>query len=168
MNCTICFSALAPSRRLGGRGEGSSRYRRSSWRRNNVNGKNKQMTEQAPLDGFVIEPSQPELDRAADIICGHDLIYRLDEETHNNFQFVQDVLRTTIGEEIRRLKAERLRLDRRHPNQRVALRTNWEIIEKRAQYRKAWYRFPLLTSLLVKSTWQRRQPWWRRALSKLL
>jgi hypothetical protein len=58
------------------------------------------MTEQAPLDGFVIEPSQPELDRAADIICGHDLIYRPDEETHNNFQFVQ----------------------------RVALRTNWEVI----------------------------------------
>jgi hypothetical protein len=68
---------------------------------------------------------------------------------------------------VEQLKQERLKLDKRIHNQRVALRSNWQIIEKRAQYRKAWYRSPLLTSLLIKSTWNRRQPWWRRILVKL-
>lgn len=36
--------------------------------------------------------------------------------------------------EIVRLKAERLKLDRRIHNQRVALRENWEIVEMRRNY----------------------------------
>jgi hypothetical protein len=62
-------------------------------------------TEQQPLDGFVIEPSRPEIGRAADIICGHDLIQGLDQETAGNFHmFVYEVLDTTVGAEIRRLE----------------------------------------------------------------
>lgn len=68
--------------------------------------------------------------------------------------------------EIKRLKAERLKLDKRIHNQRVALRSNWEIIEARAAYKKAWYRSPLLTSILIKSS-RRPQPWWKRHLSKI-
>ena len=106
------------------------------------------------LDGFVIEPTAPEIDRAASIICGHDLIYKsLDPETAGNFHmFVQEVLETTVGEEIRRLKAERRNLDKRIHNQRVALRENWEIIEMRASYRRAWYPSPLLRRMLLRST----------------
>lgn len=88
------------------------------------------------LDGFVIDPTDPEIDRAASIICGHDLIYKsLDQETAGNFHmFVQEVLDTTVGEEIRRLKAERLKLDKRIHNQRVALRQTWEIVEMRRKW----------------------------------
>lgn len=87
------------------------------------------------LDGFVIEPTQPEISRAADIICGCDLIHNMDHETAGNFHmFVQEVLETTVGEEIRRLKGERLKLDRRIHNQRVALRENWEIVEMRRKW----------------------------------
>lgn len=89
----------------------------------------------AALDGFVIEPTEPEIDRAAAIICGCDLINAMDQETAGNFHmFVQEVLETTVGEEIRRMKAERLKLDRRIHNQRVALRDNWEIVEMRRKW----------------------------------
>lgn len=37
-----------------------------------------------------------------------------------------------------RLKAERLKLDRRIHNQRVALRENWMIVESREWYVKRW------------------------------
>lgn len=50
--------------------------------------------------------------------------------------------------EIAKLKAERLELDRRIHNQRVALRQNWEITEMRAQYKRAWYPSKLLMSIL--------------------
>jgi hypothetical protein len=40
--------------------------------------------------------------------------------------------------EVGRLKAERLKLDRRIHNQRVALQENWEIVEKRAGWLKGW------------------------------
>lgn len=50
--------------------------------------------------------------------------------------------------EIKRLKTERLKLDRRIHNQRIALRKNWEIIEMRAQYKRAWYPSKLLISIL--------------------
>lgn len=50
--------------------------------------------------------------------------------------------------ELDRRREERIELDRRIHNQRVALRENWEIIETRASYKKAWYRSPLLTSIL--------------------
>lgn len=65
--------------------------------------------------------------------------------------------------EIDRLKAERLILDKRIHNQRVALRGNWEIIEKRAQYRRAWYPSPLLRQMLFRST-RFPRTWWMRLL----
>ncbi len=57
-----------------------------------------------------------------------------------------------LESEVARLKAERLKLDKRIHNQRIALRSNWEIIEARAAYKKAWYRSPLLTSILSRSS----------------
>jgi len=50
--------------------------------------------------------------------------------------------------EIDRLQEEVLKLQGRVHNQRVMLRSNWEIIEMRAQYAKAWYPSRLLTALL--------------------
>lgn len=73
-------------------------------------------------------------------------------------------LRVEAADEIERLRAERLNLDKRIHNQRVALRSNWEIIEARASYKKAWYRSPLLTALLLRN---RQQPWWQRYLRKM-
>lgn len=52
------------------------------------------------------------------------------------------------ADEIDRLNEKRLEQDRKIHNQRVALRSNWEIIEMRAQYAKAWYPSKLLTALL--------------------
>jgi len=67
------------------------------------------------------------------------------------------------ADEIERLRTERLKLDRRIHNQRRALRENWEIIEMRAQYKRAWYPSKLLTSMLRKHC-SRPAPWWRRIL----
>jgi hypothetical protein len=39
-----------------------------------------------------------------------------------------------LRDEIARLKAERLKLDKRIHNQRVALRETWEIVEKRGNW----------------------------------
>lgn len=44
-----------------------------------------------------------------------------------------------------------LRLERRIHNQRANCRMNWEIIEQRAQYKKAWYPSPLLREMLKRS-----------------
>lgn len=60
---------------------------------------------------------------------------------------------------IDKMRAERIKLDRRIHNQRVALRENWEIVEMRASHQRAWLRSPLLRSILQRP---RRQPWWRR------
>jgi gluconate kinase len=48
-----------------------------------------------------------------------------------------------------KLQEDRQKLDQRIHNQRVALRENWEIIETRASYRRAWYPSKLLRSLLL-------------------
>lgn len=53
-----------------------------------------------------------------------------------------------LSDENERLRAERLKLDRRIRNQRAALRKNWEIIEMRAEYKRAWYPSKLLRSIL--------------------
>lgn len=66
-----------------------------------------------------------------------------------------------------RLKAERLKLDRRIHNQRRALRENWEIIEMRASYKRAWYPSPLLKSMLNRHI-NRPPPWWRRVMTRAL
>ncbi len=64
-----------------------------------------------------------------------------------------DTNRETMGKlieaekEIERLKTERLKLDRRIHNQRVALRKNWEIMEMRSG-KRAWYPSKLLKALL--------------------
>lgn len=65
--------------------------------------------------------------------------------------------------EIERLRSERKILDKRIHNQRVALRENWEIIEMRAQYRRAWYPSPLLKRMLLRST-RMPQTWWMKLL----
>lgn len=49
---------------------------------------------QQPL-GHVIAPTQAGIGRAAQIICGHDVVQALDEERRANFEiFVREVLRT--------------------------------------------------------------------------
>lgn len=78
------------------------------------------------------------------------------------------LLRSTdnLLEEVRRLKAERLKLDRRIRNQRLSLRLNWEIIEMRASYRRAWYPSPLLRSMILNR--RKNPPWWRRMMTRAL
>jgi hypothetical protein len=56
---------------------------------------------------------------------------------------------------IEAMKVERLALDKRIHNQRVALRSNWEIIEMRAEYKRAWYPSKLLLGLLRRSGFER-------------
>lgn len=51
-------------------------------------------------------------------------------------------------QEIALLHEEREVLKRRIHNQRLMLRRNWEIIEMRAQYRRAWYPSKLLMAIL--------------------
>lgn len=53
-----------------------------------------------------------------------------------------------LADKVDRMQAERLKLDRRIHNQRVALRENWEIIEMRASHKRAWLQSPLLLSML--------------------
>lgn len=69
-------------------------------------------------------------------------------------------------EKVERLKAERLKLDSRIRNQRLALRQNWQIIEMRAQYRRAWYPSPLLRSIL--NNRRKNPPWWRRLMTRAI
>lgn len=59
-----------------------------------------------------------------------------------------DKLCADAADELERLRAERLKLDQRIHNQRVALRENWDIVEMRAQYRRCWYPSKLLYSIL--------------------
>lgn len=49
---------------------------------------------------------------------------------------------------IERMHADRLMVDRRIHNQRAMLQAHWEIIEMRAQYKRAWYPSKLLSSIL--------------------
>ncbi len=59
------------------------------------------------LDGFVIEPVITSESEAAAVICGHKIINDLGYEDHANFHgFVQEVLSTTVGAEIARLRRE--------------------------------------------------------------
>lgn len=53
-----------------------------------------------------------------------------------------------LADKVDRMQAERLKLDKRIHNQRVALRENWEIIEMRASHKRAWLQSPLLRSML--------------------
>lgn len=46
----------------------------------------------------------------------------------------RDKLIEALEREVERLKAERLKLDRRIHNQRMALRENWEIVEMRRKW----------------------------------
>ena len=65
------------------------------------------------------------------------------------------------ADEIERLRKQEYRMAARIHHQRVALRENWEIIEMRAQYRRAWYPSKLLRSMLRRHC-TRPMPWWRR------
>lgn len=89
----------------------------------------------------------------------------LDDFGFNSHELLVEVGKETMAKliaaekTIAKLREERLKLDRRIHNQRVALRQNWMIIETRAQYAKAWYRSPLMMRLLqraVRSDAQRR------------
>jgi hypothetical protein len=75
--------------------------------------------------------------------CTNRMIARWNEASLS----LQDRLYTAVGE-IDRLQEEILVLQTRVHNQRIMLRKNWEIIEMRAQYKRAWYPSKLLTSLL--------------------
>jgi hypothetical protein len=72
-----------------------------------------------------------------------------------------DKLCLDAADELERMRNERLKLSHRIHQQRVALRENWEIIEMRAQYNRAWYPSALLKSILNNRP---RRPWWRRLL----
>lgn len=61
---------------------------------------------------------------------------------------------------------ERLKLDRRIRMQRLALRLNWEIIEMRASYKRAWYPSPLLRSMILNR--RKQPPWWRRMMTRAI
>lgn len=69
------------------------------------------------------------------------------------------------ADQIEQLQDDRRKLDKRIHNQRVALRENWETIEMRASYRRAWYPSPLLRSIMMRSTIRRKETWWKRLLS---
>lgn len=73
-----------------------------------------------------------------------------------------DKLCLDAAEEMDRMRTELFNLSNRIRNQRASLRENWQIIEMRAQYRRAWYPSPLLTSILNKSRHERRTSFWRR------
>jgi len=60
----------------------------------------------------------------------------------------EDKLCSDAADVIERMRRERQEVDRRIHNQRRALRQNWEIVEMRAQYKRAWYPSKLLTQLL--------------------
>lgn len=52
------------------------------------------------------------------------------------------------ADRLEKLARERLQLDQRIHKQRVMLRENWQIIEMRAQYKRAWYPSKLLSAIL--------------------
>lgn len=78
------------------------------------------------------------------------------------------VLRTREGDKlcqdaanvIERLREQEYRMAARIHQQRVQLRDNWQTIEMRAQYKRAWYPSPLLKSILGNR--RRRPSLWRR------
>jgi hypothetical protein len=48
-----------------------------------------------PRDGYVIEPERPWEHQVASVICGHDIIQRLDPYDQESFElFVREVLRS--------------------------------------------------------------------------
>jgi len=60
---------------------------------------------------LVIEPIPAAEREAAAIICGHKIINDLGYEDHANFHgFVQEVLQTTVGLELSRLRASEMAL----------------------------------------------------------
>lgn len=59
-----------------------------------------------------------------------------------------DKLCLDAADELERMRDERLKLSHRIHMQRVALRENWMIVEKRLAHRRAWVRSPLLLSML--------------------
>lgn len=72
-----------------------------------------------------------------------------------------------LEEALKRLEGmaeDRLRLDQRIRQQRIALRENWQIVEMRAAHRRAWLQSPLLKAMLKRG--YKRAPWWRRALGQ--
>ena len=58
----------------------------------------KHITEMTFLDGYVMEPTVSNWAEAAAIICGHDFIQQMDEDSQATFHsFVRDVLRTVVA-----------------------------------------------------------------------
>lgn len=72
-----------------------------------------------------------------------------------------------LAAKIECMKVERLKLDKRIRCQRLALRQNWEIIEMRASYKRAWYPSPLLRSMLRRHL-NKPAPWWRRMMVRAI
>lgn len=75
-----------------------------------------------------------------------------------------DKLCLDAANELERMRDERLKLQHRIHQQRVALRENWMIVEKRASHRRAWVRSPLLMSMLRKG---KLRPWYERVAAHL-
>ena len=75
-----------------------------------------------------------------------------------------DKLCLDAADEMDRMREELFNLSNRIRNQRASLRENWQIIERRAQYHRAWYPSPLLSALLKRP---RKYPWWRRVFRRL-
>lgn len=63
----------------------------------------------------------------------------------------EDKLCTDAACEIEWLHGYIKKLERRIHNQRISLRQNWEIIEMRAQYKRAWYPSKLLMQILKRA-----------------
>lgn len=60
-----------------------------------------------PLEGFCIQPEPTEQDRAAAIICGSNQVLAMGDGMVEFHGFVQEVLASTVGVEIDRLRRER-------------------------------------------------------------
>ena len=78
-----------------------------------------------------------------------------------------DKLCLDAARELEVMREERLKLQKRIHQQRIALRSNWQIIESRASHKKAWYPSPLLIAILKKSS-QKPLPRWQRYLGHIL
>lgn len=63
-----------------------------------------------------------------------DLVYRLRRSTEPFWHHERPELVSEAADELERLRAERLKLDKRIHNQRVALRQTWEIVEMRRKW----------------------------------
>lgn len=58
-------------------------------------------------DVFIIPPEPSKRDYAAAVICGHKVVQSLDEEASDQSHgFVQQVLETTVCEELRSIKKQ--------------------------------------------------------------